>query len=88
MRATFSHIGGTCGVGVWSNLNQSWASSNPMRQWGGIGYNVVGFVDTPNCRSAYNEIKEKHTIVFQSPVKRNQNSGNKFFFIVVKKGKK
>lgn len=88
MRANFSTIAQNCGVGFWFNLNHPSLSWNTINAFGGIGYNVVGFVNNDACKSAYKEIKEKHTIVFQSPVKRNQNSGNEFFFIVVKKGKK
>lgn len=87
-RGFYSNAPGTCGVGVWYGYNRPADWHAEVRNfWGGIDYNIAGFVNTINCKRVYNEIKDKHTIVFQSPVKRNRNSGNQFFFVVFKKGK-
>lgn len=84
----YSVVPGTCGVGVWYGYNQPMHWHAEIRNfWGGINYNIAGFVDTTQCKKVYNEIKNNHTIVFQSPIKRNRNSGRRFFFVVFKKGK-
>lgn len=80
---------GTCGVSLVHGFYEAYddwddrVASDDI--FGGIGHALAGFVDTPMCRNTYEEIKQAHTIVFQSPVKVNQNSGNRFFFIVFKR---
>jgi hypothetical protein len=49
---------------------------------GGTGMFIAAFIPEPNCKAAYEELTAKRRIVFQSPVRRNNNSGNKFFFCV------
>jgi Na+/H+ antiporter NhaA len=83
-----NYLEGTCGVSVvYSFTNgQQWYFDELKGQGllGGIGYSVAGFVNTLVCKEAYQQIKRHYQIVFQSPVKRNANSGRKFFFIVFK----
>lgn len=77
---------GTCGLSCFYEFGSS-DYGNPISSLslGGIGYSVAGFVNNRACKTAYEEIKEHYEIVFQSPVKRNRNSGNQFFFIVFKR---
>lgn len=83
MRGMVSNVPGTCGVGVLHSFNLNEYNVNEFPHFfGGIGYNIAGFLDTSRCEETYNEIKRKYKIIFQSPVKRNRNSGNKFFFII------
>lgn len=48
----------------------------------GCGLHTAGFIDTEVCKTLYNELKEKWKIVYQSPPRRNVNSGNQFIFVV------
>lgn len=79
-------VPGTCGVGLFMGFanSPSYYSQGPQAalNTGGIAYAIAGFVDTIACKEVYENIKEHHKIVFQSPVKRNRNSDNRFFFVV------
>lgn len=48
----------------------------------GTGLVLAAFVDTPVCRKAYEKITEKWPVLYQSPRRRNRNSGRDFFFII------
>jgi len=92
MKAWIDWIGSTCGVGEISGYHNpsdhyspdNLTPENIKDSGGGIGYNIAGFLNSNNCKAVYEEIKRDYDIVFQSPVKRNKNSGNDFFFIVFK----
>jgi hypothetical protein len=43
---------------------------------------LAAFVNTKECRDAYKIITKKWPVLFQSPVRRNRNSGRDFFFII------
>lgn len=89
MRVCKSNVAGTCGLAVWHSFENDWYNwdyihalqSAPM---GGIGFTVAGFVQTKRCKRVFEWIKENKEIVYQSPVKKNRNSGRQFFFIVFK----
>lgn len=51
----------------------------------GTGFFISSFINTAICKEAYQTIQNNFEIVYQSPVKNNYNSGNKFFFIVYRK---
>lgn len=55
---------------------------------GGCGFLSVGFIDTPLCAKMYKDLKEKFPILYQSPIRFNNNSGNNFFFAVFDTGEK
>lgn len=81
---------GTCGVGLFHAFQDGYGSytAKDAVNNAGIGYAIAGFRNTRICELVYKEIAENYQIVFQSPVKVNQNSYNLFFFIVyTKKGK-
>jgi hypothetical protein len=93
MNANVGRVIGTCGLGVIHGFEHNFGygqtlSVERIRQGGGIGYTVVGFVNQPRCKKMYEWIKERYDIVFQSPVKKNRNSRRKFFFIVFKEKSK
>ena len=85
-----STITGTCGVGVISSLTLRRPPGLPfgmdtlerLRNNGGCGWCIAGFINTPVCRDAYEILAEKYKIVFQSPIRMNWNSGNNFFFVM------
>lgn len=92
MKCDTDIVPGTCGLGVlyefdFYNEYGEWDSPYEIidAPLGGIDYAVAGFVDNLTCKEAYEEINEHYDIVYQSPVKRNCNSGNMFFFIVFKR---
>lgn len=88
MTAYSSTIFGTCGVNVWYGYNTSYAPPIKGAEMGGIGYSIAGFVNEPDSREMFLHIKEKKEVVFCSPVKKNKNSGNRFFFVVFKNTRK
>ena len=89
MRATTLYDVTTCGVSVWDDFdNPHWLDDDDSYRFGGIDFAIAGFIDTSECKKVYKDIKRKYTIVYQSPVKTNRNSGNQFFFVVFSKDKK
>lgn len=89
IRGWASTLPGTCGVGLFSGfqLSPTYYNHGPGHALtlSGIGYAVAGFTNIPSCKEVYDDIKERYDIVFQSPVKKNENSNNQFFFIVYTK---
>lgn len=51
-------------------------------QFGHTGFFVAGFIEDDICKEAYKILSKKHKIVYQSPVRRNMNSGNMFYFVI------
>lgn len=92
MRFNIETLPANCGVGVLYSFgtmsSPDWPTTEAkeiiQEEGGGIGYNIAGFINNKSCHDAYQWIKENYEIVFQSPVKINDNSGNRFFFIVFK----
>ena len=48
----------------------------------GTGFFVCGFIHTKTCESFYKEVVSRYKLVYQSPVRTNTRSGNRFFFCV------
>ncbi len=86
MLANTTTLQGTCGVGLCYGFRTEGYGSNVLNlnlaANAGIGFSIAGFTNTRICKQMYKHINSKYKIVFQSPVKRNRNSGNQFFFIV------
>lgn len=80
-------VAGNCGVGYISALEfgtaDSWLAT-PLGQvrGGGCRWLLSGFINEPECEEAYSQLCKKHQLVFQSPVRRNSNSGRMFFFCI------
>lgn len=86
-------VDGTCGVGVFGGFekytnNDSWYKPceddfpEGVDCQGGAGWQIAGFIPNSECREIYLGLKKRFKIVFQSEVRVNTNSGNKFFFCV------
>lgn len=79
---------GTCGLGVVYGFNSNdpyvASSGTSIRRLRprGAGFSVAGFLNTPKCKKAYEELAERFQMVYQSPVRRNRNTGNNFFFVI------
>lgn len=48
----------------------------------GAGFALAGFVNDEACRMAYHIMAKRFKLMFQSPVRVNSNTGNRFFFCV------
>lgn len=46
-------------------------------------WTLLCFVNTPVCEEVYKLMTSRYNIAFQSPVRRNDGSGNDFFFIIL-----
>lgn len=58
---------------------------------GQAGLACAAFIDSDECRLAYEKLKDRFNIAYQSSVRQNQGSGNDLFFVVydgARKGKK
>lgn len=83
-----ANVGGNCGLGVLYNHSLAKGgfyysrAKTAAKQVGGTGFVVTGFVDSDACQAVYDELKDNYEIIYQSPVRRNRNSGNDFFFCV------
>lgn len=84
-------VDGTCGVGVLNSFAVIGNGHNyygPTTQIedldneGGCGWLICGYVNNDVCRAAYEILKERHKLLFQSPVRRNINSDHDFFFVM------
>jgi hypothetical protein len=74
-----------CGVDelggfIGSDYGASYQSSVVSRS--GTGLFVAAFIDNDTNRRAYEQLTKEHRLLYQSPVKRNDNSGNQLFLCV------
>lgn len=49
----------------------------------GAGWTFMAFIPTALCKQMYDKYTSLYSIVYQSPVRRNKNSGRDFFFIIL-----
>lgn len=49
---------------------------------GQSGLACAAFINNLECRTAYENLKDRFNIVFQSTVRKNKGSGNELFFVV------
>ena len=78
-------IFGSCGVGTFTEFSsclQYGRRLDAVETEGGCGFLLAGFIDTSICRQAYEILAKRFKVVYQSPVRRNTNSGNRFFFVI------
>lgn len=83
-------IVGSCGISTLYDFQDDddfWAPPmgclpNNKNMDGGCGWILIGFINTKLMRKVYQEACKKYTLVYQSPVRRNRNSGNQFFFCI------
>jgi hypothetical protein len=88
MKAEITQIEGTCGLNVVYHYGSkySWYNLEDLNV-DGTGFVVFGFINNSICKEMYREMKQHFTVVYQSPVRVNSNSGNKFFFVIADKKK-
>lgn len=85
---------GACGVQHLEDFQEVGTSYNGSREEvsqinsGGIGLLTAGFINTDECRQAFEVLCKKHKLVYRSPIRKNINSSNWFFFAVFDAGKK
>lgn len=91
IRASYQNLAGSCGLGlVYSFIDVregQYTHQMPVVQAGqyagGTGFFNVAFVNTDTCRKAFDDLVKNYKVVFQSPTRRNNNSGRGFFFLVL-----
>lgn len=49
---------------------------------GGTGFFIAAFINTHQCRRAYEVLCDRFPMTYQSPVRQNTNTFNDFFFCV------
>lgn len=87
----------TCGVGIISMFRKDTVSyGTPLASYenpGGCGWLMAGFISDPTAmaehgtgagcmKEAYEQLKVKYKMMDQYPVRQNENSDNKFFFVI------
>lgn len=80
-----ANLFGTCGAGLvasFINTHSNYGVTLDNVGAGGTGIFCAGFVGTNVCKEAYEELKGNYKIVYQSPKRRNNNSGRQFIFVV------
>lgn len=81
MRGNFENLPSTCGIGLFNHF--STYGDFPLKdRTGGANWVIAGFINTKTCREAYQELCKNYTLVWQSPVRTNSRSGNRFFFCI------
>ena len=89
MRFAEDTLPATCGVGVLFDFQERgsrWLGETideiKSDMQAGSGWYVVGFINTKTCRAAYEDLISNTKLIYQSPVRRNRNSKNDFFFCI------
>jgi hypothetical protein len=87
--AYHSVIEGACGVGVVADFDEDadgWAGDSSTilsGTRGGTGLLCAGFIHKDEvCDKAFAQLSKKYKLLFKSTVRKNVNSGNKFYFAV------
>lgn len=84
-------LGQTCGVTELGHFRNSqvyyWDNSvvtiQNLTKPAGAGWFIAGFTENlPVYREAYEQLKKKYKIVYQSPVRINTRTGREFFFCI------
>lgn len=79
-------VDSACGIGwIGYFVNGHQSDDYPLIEIepsGGAKFTVVGFINTNQCKEAYRILAERFKILYQSPVRVNENTGNRFFFVV------
>lgn len=83
---------GTCGISLISDFmlqaySYSQVDLEVCTPEAGCGYVLSSFIEgDPLCDKAYEILKNRWKIVFESPKELNINSGNQFYFCIYKMG--
>ncbi len=81
---------GLCGLAALRNFcvklppYSDYRAFEPARliEGGAAGFAVAAFIENNVCRRMYKALKKRFKIVYQSPVRVNRNTNNKFFFVI------
>lgn len=75
---------GSCGIGVWSDFFAEYYPDVTKRPSpGGAGWHLLMFVEgRSSSKNMYEYAKSRWSILYQSEVRVNKNSGNKVFFCI------
>ena len=78
---------GACGVGhahgfMGRRYETHQREVDSLQGTGGCNWLTAGFVNEVDCRNTYNELCRNYKLEYQSPIRVNGNSGNRFFFAV------
>jgi hypothetical protein len=49
---------------------------------GGAGWTCAGFIEADYCKDTWNYLTKRFKLVYKTPIRKNKNSGNDFFFAV------
>lgn len=58
----------------------------PGKNRGGCGFSGTGFIPTKVSKDSYEYMCKTFRLVFQTPVRKNKNSGNMFFYAMFDDG--
>ena len=78
-------VEGSCGLGLVADFSVDSAWGRVVittGKHGGCDFLQAGFIDESDCQAAYEQLCAKYKLVYQSPVRKNRNSGNDFFFCI------
>ena len=88
----YDSVPSNCGLGVLCDLYEyyedkagGWESEFDVKDFKdqGTGIYVAGFIKDDILLNSYNYLKKKCQILYQSPVRVNNNTKNNFFFVVL-----
>lgn len=87
MYAYIEDLSGSCGIGHIFEYDSisSWNNYplNKLPRVGGTGMTIASFINNVNCKKAYDILTTSYPVLYQSPVRRNNNTGRLFFFIII-----
>lgn len=79
-------IGNNCGIGHASVFRNNSDYGNDLKKFnpaGGAGWLLASFTtELPDYKEAYEVLKKRFKIVFQSPVRKNKRTNHQFFFCI------
>lgn len=85
IRVNQATLAGACGVTVLSDFDRYYSEesiSNIVPE-AGIGIVCAGFIHKdPVCDAAFKEMSARGKLLLKTRVRKNRNSGNKFYFAV------
>jgi len=82
MRVYEETVTGACGISVLYEFGYGKEVSDILIG-GGIGLVCAGFIDgNETSDKVFNEMQKRGQLLFKSPVRKNRNSGNMFYFAV------
>lgn len=90
--AEYEDVDGCCGVGVinyFASIDNDeegdfgYKTNINKIVVGGAKFAITGMIDNTKCKEAYDILQAEREFLYQSPVRKNENSGNMFFFIVI-----